>query len=75
MRLTIDLIIGFVLGAIVVSPVAYYYGKQEQKRIMISEVATETLNKLKERGKTNAEIQNLDARNLCIFIGGLPEDC
>mgnify|MGYP001216090148 CR=1 FL=1 len=53
----------------------YINGRSDGKAIAAKAAVEATINQLKERGMINEAVRNLDARSLCIELGGLPDEC
>lgn len=62
------------VGAALVTGI-YWYGHQrgaESERLGALRRSVEIL---RERSVTDAEIRNMDDRRLCVELGGMPDDC
>lgn len=65
-------ITGAVLAGIVAIPVAYTIGKHDGRQIERQASLQRSMDTIRERNKTNAEINALDDAGLCRALGGVP---
>jgi hypothetical protein len=63
------------LGGALLLGVAYIAGTHNGRTMGRIDALQASVDMLRERNKTDAEIQNLDDISLCVLLGGLPDDC
>ena len=71
----LKLALGAVLGAIAVAAPVYLYGKAEGRQIERAASLSRSVEALRERNRVDDEVRDMDARSVCIAIGGLPDEC
>jgi hypothetical protein len=63
------------LGALVVSPGVFLYGKHEGRQAAALEAAQAISKAYKDRNDENASVEGLSPEQLCYELGGLPDAC
>lgn len=63
---------GFAVLALLLSHVYAYNGGKEAARVAM---LANTLKQIEERGLINEQVNRADIRDICLELGGLPDDC
>jgi hypothetical protein len=63
------------LGALVVSPGVFLYGKHEGRQAAALAAAQAISKAYKDRNDENASVEALDSVSLCVELGGMLSDC
>lgn len=67
------------LGAVVAFSVAvggaYWKGRTDGRDLKVAEIAKATMKQLEERGVINETVRDADIADICVELGGLPDEC
>lgn len=66
---------GFLIGLVLIGPIKYNDGMRDGKRTVVEAIEKQNKNNVTLKAKTDAEIDDMSATDLCIYLGGLPNDC
>lgn len=71
----IGVALGIVAGLMYIGPKQYSNGYEAGKAAIAVALAKSKEENSKLKGKTDAEIDAMSGADLCIVLGGLPDDC
>lgn len=69
------LVAGVAFGYLVIGPVQYAKGEASAKVAIVEAMQKNSAENRKLKGVTDEEISKMSDRDLCIALGGLPDDC
>lgn len=68
-------IVGMIIATFATYQFAYVKGKQDGKRVVMELYEKRVAKNRELRNKTDAEIDAMSDASICIYLGGLPDDC
>lgn len=67
--------VGGVLAAVALVTGFYAYGHHRGAVSERQAILSRSVEALRERNATDEQIRNMDSRQLCLALGGLPDEC